>query len=108
MQDIAISASALVGTSDARRGEVRDVLGERMLGSNTAGIDFTGFTGLGEGVVTGVEVLAFLEVLCEVVGLGRKLAVEAEETLLIWRQRLYTRFSRTKRTIIMIDSRGSR
>lgn len=62
---------------------MRDVLGERVLRANAAGVDARGLAGFGEGVVAGVEVLALFEVLGEVVGLGRQLAVEAEETLLV-------------------------
>jgi hypothetical protein len=42
---------------------VGDVLRERMLGANTAGIDGACFASFGEGVVARVEVLALLEVL---------------------------------------------
>jgi len=41
---------------------VRDILWERMLRADAAGIDGAGFSGFGQGVVTGVEVFALLEV----------------------------------------------
>lgn len=62
---------------------MRDVFGEWVLRAYAAGIDGGGFTGFGERVVPAVEVLAFFEVLGEVVGFGGELAVEAEEALLV-------------------------
>jgi len=55
------------------------VLWERMLGADVFGVDRTGFSGLGESVVTRVEVF----VLREVAEFGGELAVEAEESLLV-------------------------
>ena len=94
VHDVAVPTPTLVGTANARRGEVRDVLWKRVLGANASSIDRTGLAGLGESVVARVEVLAFLEVLREVVGLGGQLAVETEETLLVWGQRLQTLVSK--------------
>jgi hypothetical protein len=62
MHDISISASTLVCVSYTWGGEVGDVLGEGVLGTDAACIDGAGFTGFGEGIVAGIEVLAFLEV----------------------------------------------
>ena len=39
-----------------------DILGERMLGANAAGVDGAGLASFGECVITRVEVFAFLEV----------------------------------------------
>lgn len=59
---------------------MRDVLGDGVLGADS-GVDRVGLAGLGECVVARVEVLALLQVLGEVIGAGRELAVEAEQTL---------------------------
>ena len=74
------------GDTTVRRGadggrQVRDVLGDGVLGADGARVDAVGLAGFGEGVVAAVEVLALLEVLGEVVGAGGELAVEAEEAL---------------------------
>lgn len=61
-----------------------NVLGDWVLRANGAGIDTVSLTGLGHGIVAGVEVLAVLEVLGEVVGTRGELAVEAEQALLLW------------------------
>ena len=76
-------AAAVVGAAVDGRGEVWDVLGDGVLGADSAGIDAIALAGLGHGVVARVEVLALLEVLGEVVGPGGELAVEAEEALLV-------------------------
>lgn len=67
---------------------MRDVLGYGVLRPNGTGVDTIAFAGLGHGIITGIEVLAILEMLGEVIGAGRKLAVKAEETLLLWREGL--------------------
>jgi hypothetical protein len=59
-----------------------------VLGADGAGVDAVALAGLGHGVVAGVEVLAVLEMLGEVVGAGGELAVEAEEALLLGGERL--------------------
>ena len=86
--DIAVAAAALACTAYARRRQVRDVFGEGMLGTDAAGVDGASFAGLGQRVVARVEVLALFEVLGQVVGLGGELAIEAEESLLVWGERL--------------------
>jgi hypothetical protein len=70
------------------RGEVRDVLGNRVLGAYGARVDRVALAGLGHGIVAAVKVLAVLQVLREVVRLGGQLAVEAEEALLLGRESL--------------------
>jgi hypothetical protein len=75
---------------------VRDVFWERMLGANTAGVDTASLAGFGERIVAAVEVLAFFEMLGEVVGFGGELAVETEKTLLVGRQRLDRDISKLK------------
>lgn len=67
-----------------RRGEVGDVLRDWVLRANGTGIDAIALASLRHGIVTGVEVLAVLEVLGEVVGARGELAVETEEALLLW------------------------
>lgn len=69
-------------------GQVRDVLGDGVLRAHSAGVDAIALAGLGHGIVARVEVFAVLEVLGEVVGAGRELAVEAEEALLLRGERL--------------------
>jgi len=61
--NIAVAASALVCRSNARRRQVRDVFGEGMLRANAASVDGACLAGLGEGIITGVEVFALFEVL---------------------------------------------
>ena len=61
--DIAIAAATLVGIAYAGGREVGYVFWERVLGANAAGVDAAGFSGLGQCVVAGVEVLALFEVL---------------------------------------------
>jgi len=68
--------------------EVRDVLGDGVLRAHGARVDAVGLAGFGEGVVARIKVLAFLEVLGEVVGSRGEFAVEAEEALLFGRERL--------------------
>lgn len=70
------------------RGEVGDVLGNRVLGAHGARVDRVALASLGHGIVAAVEVLAVLQVLREVVRLGGQLAVEAEEALLLGRESL--------------------
>lgn len=65
-----------------------DILGNRVLRADSTGIDAVALASLGHGVVARIKVLAVLQVLGEVVGSGRKLAVKAEKALLFWRQRL--------------------
>lgn len=85
-------ARRVVGVVD-RRGQVRDVLGNRVLRTDGARFHAVALTGLGHGVVARVEVLAVLEVLGEVVGAGGELAVEAEEALLLGGEGLEDRIS---------------
>jgi len=60
---------------------VRNIFWERVLGTDSGYADVGGFACFREGVVAGIEVLAFLElVLEEIVAVG-KFAVEAEEFL---------------------------
>lgn len=61
-----------------------DVLWDGMLGSDGTCVDAVTLASLGHGVVAGIEVFAFLEMLGEVVGAGGELSVETEETLLFW------------------------
>lgn len=65
-----------------------DVLGERVLGTNTAGVDRASLAGLGESVVARVEVFPLLEVFGKVIGFRGELAVETEESLLVRREGL--------------------
>lgn len=67
---------------------MRDVLGNGVLGADGTGIDTVALAGLGHGVVARIEVLAVLQVLGEVVGSVGKLAIEAEESLLLRGERL--------------------
>jgi hypothetical protein len=67
---------------------VGDVLGERVLGTNTTGVDRASLAGLRESVVTRVEVFPLLEVFGKVIGFRRELAIETEESLLVGRKRL--------------------
>jgi len=81
--DVAVTTAALAGTSNNRRREVRDVFWQRVFAANTASVEGLIFTGLGHGVIAGVEVLSLLEMFGKVVCLGGDFAVEAEESLLI-------------------------
>ncbi len=72
----------------ARARQVRNVLGHGVLAADAARVQLVALAGLGHGVVAAVEVLALLQVLGEVVGLGRQLAIEAEQSLLIGGERL--------------------
>lgn len=74
---------AVVGVVDGG-GKVGDVLGDRVLGADGTSIYAVALAGLGHGIVARIEVFAVLEMLGEVVGAGRELSVEAEETLLLW------------------------
>ena len=49
--DVAVAGAPLVGGAHAGRGEVRDVLGQRMLRAHATGVNGAGLTGLGERVV---------------------------------------------------------
>lgn len=69
-----------------RRCQVRDVFGDGVLRANGTGV--VALAGLGHGIVARVEVFAVFQVLGEVVGSRGKLAVEAEEPLLIRGERL--------------------
>lgn len=60
-----------------------DVLRDRVLRAHGASIDTVTTASLGHGVIAGVEVLAVLEVLGEVIGAGWEFAVEAEQALLL-------------------------
>lgn len=66
-----------VGVVDGGR-EVGDVLGNRVLGADGTSIYTIALSGLGHGIVTGIEVFAVFEMLGEVVGAGGELAIEAE------------------------------
>lgn len=48
-------------TGDGGAGRVRNVFGERVLGTDVGYADVGSFAGFGESIVAGVEVLAFLE-----------------------------------------------
>lgn len=65
------------------RGQMGDVLSHRVLRAYSTGVDAIALAGLGHGVVAGVEVLAVLEVLGEVIGARGELAVKTEEALLL-------------------------
>lgn len=65
-----------------------NVLRERVLGANGASINGGGLSSFGESVVARVKVFALFEVLGKVVGLGRELAIEAEEALFVGRKSL--------------------
>lgn len=79
---MARSAGAAVGG----RCQVRDVFGDGVLRANGAGV--VALASLGHGIVARVKVFAVFQVLGEVVGSRGKLAVEAEEPLLIRGERL--------------------
>jgi hypothetical protein len=81
--DVAIAAAALAGGAHAGRRQVRYVLGQRVLRAHAAGVDRACLASLAQRVVARVEVLALLEVLGQVVGLGGQLSVQAEEALLV-------------------------
>lgn len=83
----AADGAAAVAADGGR--QVRDVLGDGVLGADGARVDRVGLAGLGEGVVAAVKVLALLEVLGEVVGARGELAVEAEEALLLGGEGLF-------------------
>jgi len=51
VDDIAISCPTLVGVAKTGRREMGDVFGERVLGTNAAGVDGAGFACLGQCVV---------------------------------------------------------
>jgi len=60
--DVSIATSTLRCIAHDGRGEMRDVLGKRVLGTDAARIDGGGFAGFGKCVVAAVEVLAFFQV----------------------------------------------
>jgi len=66
---------------------VRNIFRKRVLGAYAASVDRACLASFGQGVIAGVEILSLLEMLGHVVGLGWKLAIQSEETLLIGRQR---------------------
>lgn len=78
-------AAALVqaGGAGVVAAVVGDVLGDGVLATDGARVDAVALAGFRHGVVARVEVLALLQVLGEVVGAGRELAIEAEEALLL-------------------------
>jgi hypothetical protein len=86
--NVAISAASLACSSHTGGGQVWDVFGEGVLGSNTAGVDRASLAGLGESIVARVEILPLFEVLRKMVGLGREFAVKTEESLLVGREGL--------------------
>ena len=78
----AAEGADVVADADRRR-KVRDVLRVGVLGADAARVDAVGLAGLGEGVVAAVEVLAFLQVLGQVVVAAGELSVQPEEALLL-------------------------
>jgi len=64
-----------------------DVLWDWMLAANLGDANVGGFAGFGESVVAGVEVLALLQLVLEQILLVGQLAIEAEEALLVCRER---------------------
>ena len=68
--------------------EVRDGVWGGVLAAETTNQRVVGLAGFGEGVVAGVEVFALLELVLEQVFLVRELAVEAEELLFFFGERL--------------------
>ena len=81
------AAGGVVLAALLRGGGVGDVLGDGVLRANGGGVDAVALAGLGHGVVAAVKVLALLQMLGEVVGLGGELAVQAEQALLLGRER---------------------
>lgn len=79
----AVGALGPAGAVDGA-GEVRNLLGDGVLGADGAAIDTVTLAGLRHGVVARVEVLAVLQVFGEVVGPGGQFAVETEEALFLW------------------------
>lgn len=68
--------------------EVWDGVWRRVLTAEATDQRIVGLAGFGEGVVAGVEVLALLELVLEEVFLVGELAIEAEELLLFFGERL--------------------
>ena len=68
--------------------EVRDGVWGRVLATEATDQCVVGLAGFGEGVIAGVEVFALLELVLEQVFLVRELAVEAEELLFFFGERL--------------------
>ena len=60
LQLSAVSVAAAVGSVWTGRGQMWDVLGERVLRADGGDADVGGFAGFGEGIVAGVEVFALL------------------------------------------------
>lgn len=65
-----------------------DVLWDGVFTADVARVDAVALARFLHGVVAAVEVLALLEGLAEVVGAVGEFAVEAEEPLLLWGERL--------------------
>ena len=84
MHDVAVSAAALARISDTGGGKMWDILGERVLGANAAGVDFGDLAGFRESVIAGIEVFSFFKVFRKMIRLRGELSIEAEEALLIW------------------------
>ena len=78
-----------------RAGQVGDILGHRVLAPHGARVDTVTLTGLAHGVIATVEVLALFQVLREMVAPTGQLAVEPEEPLLLWGERLHNSDSRS-------------
>lgn len=68
--------------------EVRDGVWGRMLAAEATNQCVVGLAGFGQSVVAGVEVFALLQLVLEQVLLVRELAVEAEELLFFFGERL--------------------
>ena len=62
LQLSAISVATAVGSARTGRGQMWDVLGERVLRADGSDADVRRFAGFGKGVVAGVKVFALLEV----------------------------------------------
>ena len=69
--------------------EVRDGIWGRVLAAEATDQRVVGLAGFGESVVSGVEVFALLQLVLKEVLLVRKLAIEAEELLFFFGERLY-------------------
>lgn len=80
-----------IGAADGAR-EMGNVLGQGMLAADRARVDAVALSGLAHGVVAAVKVLALLQMLRKMIALARKLAVEAEEPLLLRGERLRRAF----------------
>jgi len=69
--------------------EVRDGVWGRVLAAEATDQRVVGLAGFGKSVVSGVEVFALLQLVLKEVLLVRKLAIEAEELLFFFGERLY-------------------